>query len=294
MTELIIATKWEVKEEGGKRSIQLYDSHRNKVDGDKAKWGGSFYCSNNQLTSLAGAPSEVGGVFYCDNNQLTSLAGAPSEIGGEFHCGNNQLTSLAGAPSEIGGDFSCGYNKLTSLAGAPSEIGGSFYCHNNKLTSLAGAPSEVSGQTIAHHIFKEKLKRGYVFADGILQKLISRKSADGTDIFKVRKLGTKKKSFVVRNEGGLFSHGDSVREAINDLQYKIGNRDTTEFKSWTVETMAPRSKVIEAYRKITGACGAGTRGFVSSRDIPDELRVRDVITLTKGHYGHEEFRRFFN
>ena len=32
------------------------------------KIGGSFYCSNNQLTSLKGAPEKVGGDFYCDNN----------------------------------------------------------------------------------------------------------------------------------------------------------------------------------------------------------------------------------
>ncbi len=32
---------------------------------------GSFYCHNNQLTSLEGSPKEVGGYFYCANNQLT-------------------------------------------------------------------------------------------------------------------------------------------------------------------------------------------------------------------------------
>ena len=30
--------------------------------------GGSFYCYNNLLTSLAGAPSSVGENFYCRNN----------------------------------------------------------------------------------------------------------------------------------------------------------------------------------------------------------------------------------
>ena len=108
-------------------------------------WPGNFYCSNNQLTSLEGAPSSVGGDFLCYDNKLTSLEGAPSSVGGDFWCSYNQLTSLEGAPSSVGGDFSCSYNKLTSLEGAPSSVGGDFWCSNNQLTSLEGAPSSVGG-----------------------------------------------------------------------------------------------------------------------------------------------------
>ncbi len=106
---------------------------------------GDFYCSNNQLTSLQGAPQKVGGAFYCSNNQLTSLQGAPQEVGGFFYCSNNQLTSLQGAPQKVDGGFYCSNNQLTSLQGAPQKVGGAFYCSNNQLTSLQGAPQEVGG-----------------------------------------------------------------------------------------------------------------------------------------------------
>ena len=105
------------------------------------KW--DFFCYDNQLTSLEGAPREVGGDFYCDYNQLTSLEGAPQKVGVHFYCDNNQLTSLVGAPREVGGSFECHNNQLTSLEGAPQEVGVHFYCHNNQLTSLEGAPREV-------------------------------------------------------------------------------------------------------------------------------------------------------
>ena len=104
---------------------------------------GNFYCEENPLTSLQGAPSKVGGRFYCSKNQLTSLQGAPSKVGGSFACEKNQLTSLQGAPSEVGGSFSCEKNQLTSLQGAPSEVVGNFSCEDNQLTSLQGAPSKV-------------------------------------------------------------------------------------------------------------------------------------------------------
>jgi hypothetical protein len=106
---------------------------------------GYFDCSDNQLTSLEGCPTQIGGGFYCSKNQLTSLEGCPTEIGGDFYCSDNKLTSLEGCPTEIGGDFSCSYNQLTSLEGCPTEISGNFFCHNNQLTSLEGCPTEIGG-----------------------------------------------------------------------------------------------------------------------------------------------------
>ena len=107
------------------------------------KVSGDFYCENNNLTSLEGAPQEVGGNLWCYGNNLTSLAGAPQKVGSEFDCSGNNLTSLVGAPQEVGGAFWCKNNKLTSLEGAPQEVGGGFDCQYNKLTSLAGGPQEV-------------------------------------------------------------------------------------------------------------------------------------------------------
>ena len=93
---------------------------------------GNFNCSDNQLTSLLGAPKTVGGSFYCSNNQLTSLEGAPNSVGGDFYCSNNQLTSLEGVPKTVGGNFFyCSNNHLTSLDGAPNFVGGNFYCYDN-------------------------------------------------------------------------------------------------------------------------------------------------------------------
>ena len=109
------------------------------------KVSGHFYCWNNNLTSLEGAPQEVGGDFDCQNNNLTSLKGAPQVVGKTFNCSGNNLTSLEGAPQEVGRHFYCWDNNLTSLEGAPQEVGGSFDCRVNKLTSLKGAPQKVGG-----------------------------------------------------------------------------------------------------------------------------------------------------
>ena len=94
-----------------------------------------FFCENNQLTSLEGAPHKVGGGFSCSNNQLTNLEGAPNTVGGIFNCQNNQLTSLEGAPNTVSSHFFCHSNNIRSFDGL-MNIGGDFYCWHNPLFSI--------------------------------------------------------------------------------------------------------------------------------------------------------------
>jgi len=106
---------------------------------------GHFFCDNNQLTTLVGAPQAVVGDFYCNDNELTTLEGGPKEVGGDFLCNYNQLTTLEGAPQAVGGDFYCNDNELTTLEGGPIEVGNHFDCYNNNLTTLKWAPEYIGG-----------------------------------------------------------------------------------------------------------------------------------------------------
>jgi hypothetical protein len=99
---------------------------------------GGFYCPGQGLTDFKGVAfghiSGSSGSFYCDNNLLTSLVGAPQSVDGMFYCENNRLTSLVGAPQTVGINFYCQNNQLTSLEGAPQTFDGSFYCHGNPVS----------------------------------------------------------------------------------------------------------------------------------------------------------------
>jgi hypothetical protein len=137
---------------------------------------GTFNCSDNQLTSLEGAPQKVGWYFICSNNELTSLEGAPQKVGRGFECSNNSLTSLVGAPQEVGGYFNCSRSELTSLVGAPQEVGTWFDCSHNRLTSLEGAPQEVGrgfdcgGNLVSERTLKgiyKKMQSGLSWPDAV-------------------------------------------------------------------------------------------------------------------------------
>ena len=54
---------------------------------------GDFNCSGSGIKSLMGIRfGSVGGNFYCHNNQLTSLEGAPREVRGNFYYRENPIS----------------------------------------------------------------------------------------------------------------------------------------------------------------------------------------------------------
>ena len=111
----------------------------------KSRIKGSFFCHDNKLLTLTGAPYEVDGIFMCSYNCLKSLFGAPRTVGKHFNCSMNQLISLEGLPT-IGGDLVCSNNKLRDLQGIQQKtIVGNFRCFNNELVSLSGAPEKING-----------------------------------------------------------------------------------------------------------------------------------------------------
>jgi hypothetical protein len=162
--------RWTLNSKTGLVDVEgSFDCRGQRLKGFKGvKFGvfnGYFWCENNRLTSLVGAPQEVGGSFDCSYNHLTSLVGAPLKVGESFDCSNNRLTSLVGAPQEVGGSFDCSYNHLTSLVGAPQSVGGGFWCSNNT----------VPEQILVVIFTKMKGGHSFVIAAASLRNEMSRK-----------------------------------------------------------------------------------------------------------------------
>jgi hypothetical protein len=123
---------------------------------------GSYWCHEQGLEDFSGIRfGKVSEDFYCDDNQLRTLDGAPSEVGSDFDCSNNQLRTLEGSPRKVDGNFWCYGNPLISLEGAPEVIQGSFYFKNTyfkyNLQSFLNwidriKPDEIS-LLLTHHFF---------------------------------------------------------------------------------------------------------------------------------------------
>ena len=140
--------------------------------------------------------------------------------------------------------------------------------------------------------FETYLERGFVKADGIMQKLVSKKKINDIEVFEVENFG-KENSFVIK-KGDVFSHGKTIEDAKKDLKYKISSRDTSEFKGWTLDSDQLTDDLIRAYRVITGACEFGTKHFCEQQgQLKDKYSVNEIIKMTSGQFGNEQFKQFF-
>jgi len=79
------------------------------------KVNGSFYCSQNNLTSLEGSPKEVNHNFFCYNNKLTSFKGAPKIIRLGFYCENNKINSFEYFPGYVRYEIICDNNPIWEI-----------------------------------------------------------------------------------------------------------------------------------------------------------------------------------
>ena len=93
---------------------------------------GAFTCAGQGLKDFKGVEfGVISGSFSCSNNQLTSLVGAPEDVDGSFYCQENKLENLIGAPKNIWGNFVCHHNLLTSLEGAPEMVADNYHFEHN-------------------------------------------------------------------------------------------------------------------------------------------------------------------
>ena len=136
---------------------------------------------------------------------------------------------------------------------------------------------EVNGERVEH-----------IIADNILSKVIKKKG----NVYHVKNHKSKKATYLVK-DGDIYSHGDTLEEAKESLQYKVSSRDTSEFERYSLDDELDKVTLIRAYRAITGACEGGTKYFCENTEIPARLTVREAIELTKGQYNSSLFEEFF-
>ncbi len=171
--------------------------------------------------------------------------------------------------------------KLTSVGGSVNVHKNATFKRNKHLKTNYDNAQEVN--------FNSFLSSGYLFADKILAKIVSKKG----NVYKIQICGKTKISYCVQQDS-KFAHGDTIKEARESLIYKLSDRDTSKYKSWTLETVITKERAIESYMAITGACSAGTRHFVERLPkVKGKYKVKEIIKLTTGQYNANMFKQFF-
>ena len=108
-------------------------------------------------------------------------------------------------------------------------------------------------------------------------------------------IGKNNTYYLVSDRNGKYAHGDTIKEAKEDLIYKISNRNKEEYKDIDVNKKMPFDKCIEMYRVITGACSNVVKNFIQSNGIKkSKMSVLDIKKATNNQYGYQSFCQFFN
>ena len=185
----------------------------------------------------------------------------------------------------------------TSLTSLPEGLNVGGYLYLGGCTSLTSLPNKFSCETI---LYIGELS-GYKFNifDGIPCVVVSTEEKDGIKVHKtydskfVDGVLVEKRTVYVAEKYGVYSHAETVPEAIEDLLFKVNGAYTEQYKGIDIQTPRPIPELVRMYRSITGACKFGVNQFIDEVKTKEKYSVFEVILLTKDHYGHETFKSFF-
>ena len=135
----------------------------------------------------------------------------------------------------------------------------------------------------------------WIYADGILTHIKREKQVhteDGDFTFYIGKIP----NCHVVYDGTFYAHAATLREGVQDILFKRAkDRGAEVYKQYSLNDSIDTKDAIVMYRIITGACRQGTQQFIDS--LPDGLKesytIREIMEMTKGQYGGETFREFF-
>ena len=234
------------------------------------------------LSSLTQIPPgfnpTVGGSLY-----LPSLTQIPENFNPTVG-GNIDLSSLTQIPEDFN-PTAGGYLDLSSLTQIPPgfnpTVGGALYLPNHLQASI----KPLTNNAI---FWGEK----YLKADGIFTEILHKKG----NIYRVKKLNSDKEFYAVTDNNGNWAHGDTLREATQDLDFKIkSDKDLEEYKILSLDHIFTKDQAVTAYRLITGSCKFGVNQFLQAQELlKDNYSVKEIIELTEDQYGGNKFKNFFN
>jgi hypothetical protein len=135
--------------------------------------------------------------------------------------------------------------------------------------------------------------------DGSTMLIESRQKRDEFEVCRARYFGggslRKLKRCYVASRGDFYAHGETLKEAIEDVNFKYlqESQDISEVIERVRETQMVN---LTDYRLITGACRLGCKEFLKDKGLLDktELPLNQVLELTANAYGGGRMAELFS
>jgi len=260
----------------------------------------------------------VGGYLDIEGTEIEEL-GVNLMVGDSLYLSCTNVTKLP-ETLIVGNTLDIRHTKITELPDNLA-VGANLYLRDSKVTELpdnllvGGTIFGMSSTPISLTLSKEAKKilqkinssiqnikgflqwnaggKTYIKVDGIFSVVDSHKG----NVWRTHCIGKEETLYVVTDGEGHYAHGKTLKEAKDDLIYKINDRDTSLYENLSLDDEISFEEAIVMYRTITGACSTGTRDFVENR-LPEQHKekytIREIIDLTDGEYGSDTFKNFFD
>jgi hypothetical protein len=254
----------------------------------------------NSVTKLVKGFNPIVGGSLCMISVTKLAKGFSPTVGGSLHL--ESLTELTeGFNPTVGRDLRM--NSVTELIeGFNPTVGGHLFM--DSVTELiegfnptVGYGLHMQSVTDQGSISFTKIngdfidfKNGFVRCEGIFMEVDSHRG----NVWVGHRIGRKEKIFLVTDGNQKYAHGETIKEAKEDLIFKVDGRRPDDFKHLNKKSILKMSEAIVAYRVITGACGFGVKDYIKNR-LPKEKKefsMAEVIELTKDEYGGKSFSEF--
>ena len=202
-------------------------------------------------------------------------------------------TSLTAIPEGTVFNNIAYFTGCTSLTTIPEGTVFNSRADFSGCTSLVNLPLDL---TCDRFLFDGKIS-GYEFRymDGICTVVLSEKRKGDLTIMRCRYPRFKSGKLVgrihyVASNGDQFAHGKSAKDAIEDLQFKLSERNPDEWRNMPLDTVKTPKEWAQVYRDCTGACREGIQEFMSQHKLKRKYTLAEILEATKGAYQYKEFR----
>ena len=259
--------------------------------------GGSLYL--NGCESLTGLPEGLSVGGNLDLRGCTSLTGLPEGLSVGAWLDLSGCESLTSLPEGLSVGDSLYLNGCTSLTSLPEGLTVGCGLDLRRCTKIKEMPESaiVQGEIFSEvKLTAKRLREGEyiegrcILADGILTAVTRKREMMGY-VWYAGKNRTKN----VISDGEYYAHCRTFSEGVRDIKFKkCRERGAEQYAGLSVDSVVSTDDAVVMYRVITGACEQGTRSFLNEiGELKDAYTIREIIEITRGRYGAETFKGFF-
>ena len=244
--------------------------------------GDKFLFNNETITEIDFKNVEtIGNYFLHYNDIISEIDFKNVETIGNYFLTNNELINKIDLKNvKTIDDKFLFYNKsLTEIDFKNVKTIGNYFLYNNELLT------SISINNVLLNILK---------VDNSTFVIESTKNVEDITVYKGYILKSinngvfNKQDCFVAYKNNLYSHGNTLKESISDLNYKI-NRDFFKNEPIDMDTII----TIERFRAITGACSFGVDSWIKENNIKtDKIKVSELLPILEktNAYGLSSFK----